>query len=143
MDIADVQTVAFTAGETTFTITPELPEYSDVDASNANDSDTNGSEADEDSAEAESTDAPMLSEKADDLWTKLQALTATGLCAEEPSFDNPLLTVNLLMKNGKSAELVFASWNVDSYVLSMTGHPDRLVSANDVDTLLRLLRSAE
>lgn len=115
VDIADVQEAVFTTADNSLTIHPQ-PDDTAEEGENA------------------------LTEKEELLWTRLTALTAEERSEGNAPEGQQLLTVKITMVSGAQADLIIRSCNVDTYALSMSAHPDVLVSAADVDALLRVMR---
>lgn len=79
-------------------------------------------------------------EQADEaLYDRVTALSGTKRVQEQPS-GAPVLTVSITGADGMDFELAFYDYDESSYLLPITDSAAMLVSADDVDALIRMLR---
>ena len=116
----------FTAGDVSYTLIPPLKEEADE------------GEADEETdEEAESPDE----DPGEELWAQVLALTAQE--AEQAVDGDEILTIQVVSTNGGTATMTFASYTVDDYQVSVDGGKARLVSADSVDKLIRMVKALQ
>ena len=73
------------------------------------------------------------------LFDKVTAISGFKRVEEQPSGE-PVLTVSITGADGKSFALTFYDYDESSYLLPITDNAAMLVSAEDVDALIRTLR---
>lgn len=99
----------------------------------AADGETDDTQAQEDGALAE------REQEDETLFDKAAAISGFKRVEEQPSGE-PVLTVSITGADGKSFALAFYDYDESSYLLPITDSAAMLVSAEDVDALIRTLR---
>lgn len=92
----------------------------------------------DDAASGEATEAYEDSMEA--IWAQIHALYAAERSEAEPS-DEALLEISVLSRTGAQLKCSVYGYDVDSYLLATDEGRRLLVSADDVDKLIRMLRS--
>ncbi len=104
-----------------------------------------GVPAAEDAAEsteeaAEATDESTEADPYESLWQKAAALSGEAFTGEVGTDAETLLTIAVTSVNGVQETLVITSHDAESYLLTTADGTMQLVSAADVDALIRSLR---
>lgn len=119
---ADLQQATFTMGESTYELIPLV-----------------AAEETEEAEESEETEtAEAVDDPGEDIWALLTAITATEHTTE-PMGDT-VLTVAMTTTGGNGATVIFAQYDVDSYIAAMDSRT-LLVPADAVDKLVRALKA--
>ena len=93
-----------------------------------------------DDAQAQEDEAAGGQEQADEaLFDRVTALCGTKRVEAQPS-GTPVLTVSITGADGKDFDLAFYDYDESCYLLPITDSTAMLVSADDVDALIRALR---
>lgn len=94
--------------------------------------------AEEDSSESAS-DQSADAQKA--LWEQIVALKCSG--SAEGSTDGLILSIHAVNTAGKETTVVFSEYSAEYYQVSVDGKASRLVSAEEVDAIIRAIRSLQ
>ena len=89
---------------------------------------------------AEATDESTEADPYESLWQKAAALSGEAFTGEVGTDAETLLTIAVTSVNGVQETLVITSHDAESYLLTTADGTMQLVSAADVDALIRSLR---
>ena len=96
-----------------------------------------------DSAEEESSESTsnQSADAQEALWEQIAALKCSG--SAEGSTDGLILSIHAINTAGKETTVIFSEYSAEYYQVSVDGKAARLVSAEEVDVIIRAIRSLQ
>ena len=91
---------------------------------------------------AETGETAEYDEEIKNLWKKVTALKATGRQDAERTGDQ-VLSIRAVNTAGLETTVIFSEYSADSYQVSVDGNEMFLISADDVDALVRMVRAMQ
>ena len=99
-------------------------------------------ESTEDSAVSEAGETVDPNEELKNQWKMVTTLKATGRPDVERTGDQ-VLSIRAVNTAGLETTVIFSEYSADSYQVSVDGNEMFLISANDVDALVRMVRAMQ